>query len=165
MAIKTNLLIVSGGQTGADRAALDWAISHHIPHAGFCPRGRRAEDGRIDMRYNLTETQSSDYEERTLLNIRHTDLTLIMTDLNTLTPGSRRTYQQARSYDKTVRVVMPGCNLEEISAMLRTTRYRRINIAGPRASKSPTVYDYTQECMEYLWPAFEYVYSTPLGYA
>jgi hypothetical protein len=48
--------IVSGGQTGVDRAALDWAIQRGIPHGGWCPRGRRAEDGRIPERYRLRET-------------------------------------------------------------------------------------------------------------
>jgi hypothetical protein len=53
--------IVSGGQTGADRAALDRAIENEIPHGGWCPRGRLAEDGPIAARYNLTETPNSNY--------------------------------------------------------------------------------------------------------
>ena len=52
--------IVSGGQTGADRAALDFAIGHGIPHGGWCPKGRKAEDGPIDPRYELTETPCTD---------------------------------------------------------------------------------------------------------
>jgi hypothetical protein len=51
-----SLKIISGGQTGADRAALDWAIEHGIPHGGWCPAGRKAEDGTIDPRYQLKET-------------------------------------------------------------------------------------------------------------
>jgi hypothetical protein len=51
--------IVSGGQTGADRAALDFAIEHGIPHGGWCPKGRKAEDGPIDPRYLLRETPTS----------------------------------------------------------------------------------------------------------
>ncbi len=57
--------IVSGGQTGADRAALDFAIAHGIPHGGWCPQGRLAEDGTIDARYRLKETPSADYPQRT----------------------------------------------------------------------------------------------------
>lgn len=53
--------IVSGGQTGADRAALDWAIAHCIPHGGWCPPGRKAEDGPIPAHYQLTEALSGDY--------------------------------------------------------------------------------------------------------
>jgi hypothetical protein len=59
------LKLVSGGQTGADRAALDWAIGNDIPHGGWCPKGRRAEDGPIDARYQLKETPSSDSVQRT----------------------------------------------------------------------------------------------------
>ena len=51
--------IVSGGQTGADRAAVDFAIEHGLMHGGWCPKGRRAEDGRIPDRYELKETQSA----------------------------------------------------------------------------------------------------------
>lgn len=57
--------IVSGGQTGADRAALDFAIEHSIPHSGWCPKGRKAEDGTIPARYQLTETPSAAYIQRT----------------------------------------------------------------------------------------------------
>jgi hypothetical protein len=56
--------IVSGGQTGADRAALNWAIESGIPHGGWCPKGRLAEDGPISSRYNLTESTSSNYIQR-----------------------------------------------------------------------------------------------------
>jgi len=53
--------IMSGGQTGADRAALDWGIEHGIPHGGWCPKGRRAEDGPIAVRYQSQETPGTDY--------------------------------------------------------------------------------------------------------
>jgi hypothetical protein len=59
------LVIISGGQTGADRVALDWAIRHHVPHAGWCPNGRLAEDGPLPRCYQLHETETSDYAERT----------------------------------------------------------------------------------------------------
>src|SRR5512139_1952957 len=65
--------IVSGGQTGADRAGLDFAIEHGIPHFGWCPKGRKAEDGSIDWRYDLKETPSSDYPQRTEWNVRDSD--------------------------------------------------------------------------------------------
>ena len=71
--------IVSGGQTGADRAALDWAIDHGTAHGGWCPRGRRAEDGAIPARYLLNETPSARYEERTEWNVRDSDGTVIPT--------------------------------------------------------------------------------------
>ena len=57
--------IISGGQTGADRAALDWAIAHNIPHAGWCPQGRLALDGPLSPKYLLRETPSALYPQRT----------------------------------------------------------------------------------------------------
>ena len=88
----TSLLkIVSGGQTGADRAGLDWAISMGIPHGGWCPRGRKAEDGVIPARYQLTETKSADYLTRTRWNVRDSNATVIFTLKPTLSGGSLRT--------------------------------------------------------------------------
>lgn len=54
-------MIISGGQTGVDRAALDWAIAHHVPHGGWCPKGRLASDGRLPDHYQLLETASAGY--------------------------------------------------------------------------------------------------------
>lgn len=70
--------IVSGGQSGADRAALDWAIQNDLPHGGWCPKGRIAEDGRIDSRYTLRETDSEGYRQRTRQNVVDSDGTLIL---------------------------------------------------------------------------------------
>ncbi len=67
---KSGLKIVSGGQTGADRAALDFAIAHGIPQGGWCPKGRKAEDGPIPDRYQLKETPSDNYAQRTEWNVR-----------------------------------------------------------------------------------------------
>jgi len=69
--------IVSGGQTGADRAALDWAITHGIPHGGWCPKGRRAEDGPMDGRYQLQKTPTANYVQRTEWNARDSDDTVV----------------------------------------------------------------------------------------
>ena len=71
--------IVSGGQTGVDRAGLDAAIKMNIPVGGWCPKDRKAEDGPIDDRYPLKETNSSDYETRTMFNVRDSHGTLILT--------------------------------------------------------------------------------------
>ena len=61
----TTVKIISGGQTGADRAALDFAIAHNIPHGGWCPKGRKAEDGVIPACYQLNELSTADYLKRT----------------------------------------------------------------------------------------------------
>jgi len=83
--------IVSGGQTGADRAALDFAIEHGIPHGGWCPKGRQAEDGPIDGRYQLKETPTSDYAQRTEWNVRDSDATVLFSLAPELTGGSKKT--------------------------------------------------------------------------
>jgi TPR repeat protein len=92
--------IISGGQTGADRAALDFAIAHGIPHGGWCPRGRKAEDGRIDGRYQLKETPSSSYILRTERNVRDSDGTVVLSISAVLTGGSNRTVELARKHEK-----------------------------------------------------------------
>ena len=70
--------IISGGQTGVDRAALDIAIELGIPHGGFCPVGRRAEDGMISPKYNLIENDSIKYAGRTIENVLSSDGTLLL---------------------------------------------------------------------------------------
>ena len=135
------LTIVSGGQTGADRAALDWAIANHLEHGGWCPAGRLAEDGSIHPRYHLRETKSPAYPERTLLNVEHSDATLIVSP-NHPTGGTLLTVQHAREMGKPILVVT--CENEEESPDLLRTFIRQhevsiLNVAGPRASGSPEV--------------------------
>jgi hypothetical protein len=82
--------IHSGGQTGADRSALDWALRNHVPHGGWCPRGRKAEDGPLDAKYLLQETKSAGYLQRTRQNVMDSDGTLIV-NLGTLEGGTLAT--------------------------------------------------------------------------
>jgi len=70
--------IISGGQTGVDRAGLDFAIENRVPHSGYCPKGRISEDGKISGSYNLIETATSNYKERTEKNLIESDGTLII---------------------------------------------------------------------------------------
>jgi predicted Rossmann-fold nucleotide-binding protein len=88
-------LIMSGGQTGADRAALDVAIRLGIPHGGWCPAGRHAEDGPIHPRYQLTETPDAAYEQRTRWNVRDSNGTVVLTLTPYATGGSLYTLQIA----------------------------------------------------------------------
>src|SRR3954463_11720603 len=92
--------LISGGQTGADRAALDWAISHGIEHGGRCPKGRLAEDGPIPLRYQLIETPTESYEERTEWNVRDSDGTVIFTIAEQLSGGSLLTLEMAIKHHK-----------------------------------------------------------------
>src|ERR1039458_1695846 len=94
--------IVSGGQTGADRAALNFAIAHRIPHGGWCPAGRLAEDGSIDARYSLKETPSACYLQRTEWNVRDSDGTVVFSIEAKLTGGSKKTVTLAHKHRKPV---------------------------------------------------------------
>ena len=88
------------GQTGADRTALDWAIWHDIPHGGWCPKGRKAEDGPIGSKYLLKETPTSNYRQRTEWNVRDSDGTVIFSLAPALTGGSKKTIEFAIKHEK-----------------------------------------------------------------
>jgi Circularly permutated YpsA SLOG family len=135
------ITIVSGGQTGADRAALDWGLEHGVPCVGWCPKGRKAEDGPIDAKYPLKETPSASYIQRTEWNVRDSDATVLFSIDLTLTGGSKKTVELARKHRK------PWLHLcareksaaEELSAFVEQHRVRVLNVAGPRASSEPGV--------------------------
>ena len=136
--------IVSGGQTGADRAALDFALASGIPIGGWVPKGRLAEDGRIPERYaGLVETGSPDPAVRTARNVRDSDATLILSH-GPLDGGSLLTHREATRSGKPVLHL----DLEELDAAaaageLRTwldsVRPATLNVAGPRASRDPRI--------------------------
>ncbi len=143
--------IVSGGQTGADRAALDWAINHGIEHGGWCPEGRLAEDGAIPARYNLTELSGAGYRARTKANVRDSDATLIVSMDWTLTGGSRQTMAFAKSLGKPWIHVHP--QVEWGSALRQWSAGHPIailNVAGPRASTAPEIVNFTAEVLDNL---------------
>lgn len=127
--------IVSGGQTGVDRAALDVALSLGWPCGGWCPRGRRAEDGRIDPEYPLQETESRNYAVRTQLNVAESDGTLILC-CGRLTKGTSLTRKLAIQEERPFLV----CNLvkkpaaTEVAEWIESNRIAVLNVAGPRES-------------------------------
>jgi len=131
--------IISGGQTGADRAALDCAIEHGIPHGGWCPKGRLAEDCPIDARYQLQETPGSSYLQRTEWNVRDTDGTVIFSITPGLSGGSKKTLDLAKKRNKPVlhlsRHGGPASPETELLRFIRANRIMVLNVAGPRASK------------------------------
>jgi hypothetical protein len=102
------ITIVSGGQTGADRAALAWALKHNLPCGGWCPKGRKAEDGPIDSKYPLKETPSASYLQRTEWNVRDSDATVSFSIQPTLSGGSKRTMEFARKHNKTAPASLRG---------------------------------------------------------
>lgn len=102
MTVLRNITIISGGQTGADRSALDFAIAHGLSHGGWCPRNRRAEDGVIPSQYLLQETPSTHYAQRTEWNVRDSDATLIFTIKPHVSGGTRLTLEIATRLGKPV---------------------------------------------------------------
>lgn len=141
--------IVSGGQTGVDRAALDVALKLGIPCGGWCPKGRRAEDGPLALRYPLAETPSEDYWERTEWNVRDSDGTLAILR-ETLTEGTAYTIEKAKEWGKPYLVVDLSQNptLSSLSAWVESCKIKTMNVAGPRESKCPGIYKQTSEFLE-----------------
>jgi hypothetical protein len=135
--------IVSGGQTGADRAALDFAIEHGIPHGGWCPRGRKAEDGRIDGRYQLKETPSISYVLRTERNVHDSDGTVVFSIAAGLTGGSKRTVELAQKHEKPCLHLSAKSDGDKAAGLLREFIRQHgikvLNVAGPRGSQAPGV--------------------------
>jgi len=134
--------VLSGGQTGVDRAALDVALEMGIPCGGWCPRGRRAEDGPIPDCYPLRETPSAAYPERTELNVRDSDGTLVISR-GRARGGTALTVSLARRAAKPVLVVdlERGADLAGVRAFLGQNGIRTLNVAGPRESEAPGIHD------------------------
>ena len=144
--------IVSGGQTGADRAALDWAIGSGIPHGGWCPKGRKAEDGALDPRYNLTETPSEDYSQRTEWNVRDSDGTAVFSVHRELRGGSLLTVELAGRRNKPVIHLCAqdeGTNpAQELRSFIEGFGISVLNVAGPRESDEPGVYRFVSHVLD-----------------
>jgi len=143
--------IISGGQTGADRAALDWAIERGIPHRGWCPKGRKAEDRVIDPRYDLTETPSGDYSQRTEWNVRDSDGTAVFSIRGELRGGSLLTVEIAERYNKPVihlRRDERTNHAHELRSFIYEFDISVLNVAGPRASEEPGVYQFVARVLD-----------------
>jgi hypothetical protein len=134
--------VISGGQTGVDRAALDVALELGIECGGFCPKGRRAEDGAIPDRYPLRELATRSYPARTERNIREADATLI---LHRGAPGggTALTQRLARTLGRPLLLVDLSLPVEAaaIPDFLRASRISTLNVAGPRESEAPGIHD------------------------
>ena len=132
--------LISGGQTGVDRGALDAALRLGISHGGSCPRGRLAEDGRIPDRYQLCETDSSDYTVRTELNVHDSDATLILCR-GRPTGGTELTLRLAEQHGRPNLVIDldRAPDPDEVRRWLVDHRVETLNVAGPRESQSPGI--------------------------
>lgn len=132
--------IVSGGQTGVDRAALDAALEAGVAVGGWCPQGRRAEDGPIDARYPLRETPSPAYGQRTAWNVRDSDGTLILLR-DEPEGGTALTVDEAHARNKPLlQIEISNSEPRVIGQWVEENNIEVLNVAGPRASESPGVY-------------------------
>jgi hypothetical protein len=152
------ITIISGGQTGADRAALEFAIDHGLPYAGWCPRGRLAEDGQIPDRFLLRETPSRRYAQRTEWNVRDSDATVAFTVGEQLLGGTALTVRVAEQLGKPAlhlsrdRLTATGVDPVKAAAakllcFLNDHQVTKLNVAGPRASQEPQVTDFVRDVL------------------
>ncbi|WP_456386965.1 putative molybdenum carrier protein [Desulfolithobacter sp.] len=149
--------IISGGQSGADRAALDAAISLNIPHGGWLPRGRRTEEGPLPDRYRLQELPSANYRDRTRKNILDSDGTLIVS-FGPLTGGSALTEALAIRHRRPclhidLELWHPKRAQKAIEQWLKDHNIKTLNVAGPRASGEPRIYRAVYDLLLQInWP-------------
>ena len=146
--------IVSGGQTGADRAALDWALSRRIECGGWCPRGRKAEDTPISGKYPLIETPSANYVKMTEWNVRDTGGTIIISVGPVLSDGSKKTLEFAQKHGKPCLHIHSGLKDagKRLPEFVVDNEIKARNVAGPRASKEPGVGDFVKEVLDTAFP-------------
>lgn len=144
--------IISGAQTGADRAALDWAKFREISHGGWCPKGRKSEDGCIPAHYQVTETPSGSYLQRTEWNVRDSDGTAIITISCELSGGSKRTADFAKKHGKPFIHLSKGGSYEcpgaRLALFMRENGIKTLNVAGSRESKEPSVVSFVKQVLE-----------------
>lgn len=144
--------IISGGQTGVDQAALDVAIKLAVAHGGWIPQGRITESGPLPAKYILKETGSSSYADRTEKNVQDADGTLIISR-GLLTGGSEYTREMAIKHDR------PWLHIDlsqmaafqaaiAINQWILQNEIGILNVAGPRASKDPTIYKEASNILE-----------------
>lgn len=144
--------IISGGQTGADRAALDFAIEYGIEHGGWVPAGRKAEDGTVPLQYNLTELSGGDYADRTAQNVIDADGTLIVSH-GEMAGGTLLTWKMAKRHGKPVlhadlwKMIAFDAAID-VHEWIEDNDIDILNVAGPRESKDPTIYQATRNLLE-----------------
>ena len=121
--------------------ALDFALAHALPHDGWCPAGRRAEDGPLPPQYQLRETTSRRYDQRTRWNVRDSDGTVIFAGARPLQGGTRLTSEIAVKQSKPLLILCrnetsPGDAAERLARFVEGHAIVRLNVAGPRASQA-----------------------------
>jgi hypothetical protein len=144
--------IISGGQTGVDRAALDAALKQRIDCGGWCPAGRLDEFGRIPDRYPVNELEGGGFTERTLQNVKDSDGTVIIYS-GKLSGGTEQTVrfclEQQRPHQLLDASKIPAEEAARlIAGFVRNHKVDILNVAGPRESEWPEGYDYAYRALE-----------------
>jgi hypothetical protein len=151
--------IVSGGQSGVDRAALDVAIAHRIPYGGWCPSGGWAEDhpeppGLLALYPELRETPSADPRERTRRNVRDSDATLVLTEISARSPGTDLSLLLAAELGRPALSVAlsrgPEAATQAAELLASLPAQATLNVAGPRESEEPGIYERSRRLLEAL---------------
>ncbi len=146
------LMIISGGQTGLDRAALDVTIELGISHAGYCPKGRRAEDGIVPSKYNLIEHAEVQYAGRTLENVLSSDGTLIL-HIGIISNGTVLTKQFCIQREKPILIInlLDDLNLSRLNfnRWMKENFIKILNVAGPRESEAE-IYNISKNVLLHL---------------
>ena len=133
---------------------MDFALARDLPHGGWVPKGRLAEDGPLDPRYALRETATSHYAERTRKNVLSADATLILY-CGRLTGGSLLTAKLAKRMGKPLKTVdlnSPRKSAQAVRNWLRRAKASVLNVAGPRASTTPGIYEGVRAFLEEVFP-------------
>ena len=148
--------IISGGQTGADRAATDFAIAHAIPTGGWVPRGGWAEDfpvapGLLAVYPGFIATASDDPSERTRRNVESADATLVLVLTAASSPGTAVTRSHAAALGAPISVVdlsSPTADAMLVAFVESLPSGCTLNVAGPRESEQPGIYDAARAILE-----------------
>jgi hypothetical protein len=153
-----SIKIISGGQTGVDRGALDFALENGMECGGWCPPDRRCENGRIPDKYPLIEVELPDYNERTRRNIRDSDATLLITAGGRLEEGTRLTLEWAGKLGRPVYhldladlSMKDTEQIKEADSWLRAVNPGVLNLAGNRESTSPGIQEFTRGILGFLF--------------
>jgi len=147
--------IISGGQTGADQAALDAAIAWKVPHGGWVPKGRKTEAGKLANKYQLKETPTERYDERTEKNVIDSDGTLIFSH-GDLKGGSKFTREMAEKHQRPyLHIDLNQVNnfeaARKINEWVNANGIKTLNVAGSRASEDPAIYQAVMKIMTTLF--------------
>jgi len=144
--------IVSGGQTGADIAALDVALQHGFPHGGWCPNGRKCYEGLLPAQYQLVETPSAGYLQRTEWNVRDHDGTVVFTLAEEVAGDSLATLRFATKHGKPcIHIAREAFSVDGpvvvLARFVKANCIGSLNVAGSSVAREPGIYEWVSRIL------------------